>query len=254
MKINKQTITRCLCLILAGFCLSSCGADSDEAFTFSGPDKGGLRLQLPALDPSEPIVISKAADFTLIDPADFVIEIYKKGEDNYYKRFETFTDMQAEGTPLELPVGEYTVKAFSCDPDPVMDMPYFCGSTDLRIEAHSISQATVECRYESLGVEIILTDAFRNFFADIYQITVEQDTGISAVLIKHSPSRIYFTNDCLYLKVTIECTPKNGDASTARVYYFNREGEDPDFNGDGPFKGEYFMITIDTEKIVGKSL
>lgn len=245
----------CMGLLLTALYFSSCSSDHEEEFSFSGPDKGGLRLQMPNIDQTDPVVITKAADFTMLDPELFIIEIYRAGESQYYKRFETFIDMQEEGTPLELPVGDYTVKAFSCDPDPVMrGVPYFCGEADLRIETHAISQVTVECRYESLGVEIVLTDAFRSFFNDNYKITVEQDNGASAILTKNSFERIYFTSDCLYLKVTIECTPKNGEAYSPRVYYFNREGEDPAFGEDGPFKGEYFIITIDTDQVVGKSL
>lgn len=251
----KKTASLCLALLCMALCFSSCGTDQEEGFPFSGPNTGGLHLLLPAIDQSDPIVISKAADFSRLDPEQFVIEIYRAGESAYYKRFETFMQMQQEGTPLELPVGNYTVKAFTCDPEPVMrDIPYFYGEAELRIEPHAISQATIECRYESLGVEIVLTEAFRSFFSDDYQVTVEQENGSSATLTKESPDRIYFTQDCLYLKVTIACKPKNGEAYSPRVYYFNREGEDPVFGEDGPFKGEYFIITIDTDRAIGKSL
>jgi len=252
--MKTKTLYFCLGLLLASLCFSSCNSGEEE-FVFSGPDVGALKLQMPVIDQSNPIIITRSADFSKLDPANFVIEIYKKGEESYYKRFETFTDMQEEGTPLELPVGGYLVKAFSADQLPVFrDIPYLYGEAELQIESHGISQVEVECKYESLGVEIILTDDFFSFFQDSYMITVEQDQGTSAVVTQKSPERIYFTNDCQYLKVTVECTTQQNITYPPRVYYFNQDGEDPNFDGDGPFLGEYFMITVDTERVVGKSL
>ncbi|WP_280749387.1 DUF4493 domain-containing protein [Parabacteroides sp. PF5-9] len=243
-----------LILILTGFSLFSCSLGHEDNFSFSGSEMGGLNLQIPTVDDSDPIMITRSADFSILNAADFTIEIYKKGENSYYKRYETYTAMQQEGTPLELPVGDYTIKAFSYEQEPVLrDKPYFLGETDLQIEAHEISRVTVECKYESLGVEIALTDAFRHFFQDSYKITVLQDTGSSAIFTKENPKRIYFTNDCAYLKVIIECTTKENEVYPARTYYFNKEGQDPAFNGDGPFVGEYFIITVDTDKAVAQS-
>lgn len=254
MKTKMKALYFCISLLLTGFCFSSCSRD-EEDFRFSGSNVGALNLQIPAIDQSSPIIITRAADFTMLDPANFVIEIYKAEEESCYKRFETFTDMQEEGTPLELPVGGYVIKAFSCDPLSVeQGTPYFYGEAELQIEAHEISRVEVECKYESVGVEIVLTDAFLAFFKDTYTVSVEQDNGTSAIVTKENRERIYFTNDCLYLKVTVECTTRNDVTYPPRVYYFNRDGEDPNFDGDGPFRGEYFIITVDTDKVVGKSL
>lgn len=249
----KRTI-KALYLVCASLCLSSCGSEQDDDFRFSGPDRGGLILQMPVIDTADPVIISRAADFTRLDPADFIIEIYPAGESDYYVRYETYTDMQAAGT-LELPVGDYIVKAFSHDPAAVeQEAPYFYGEAALRIESYEISRIAIECRYASLGVEIVLTDAFLSFFRDDYQITVEQDTGVSASVTRSNPGRIYFSQACMYLKVTIECTTRQNETYPSRVYYFNREGEDPEFGEDGPFIGEYFILTIDTDNAAVRSL
>ncbi len=248
-----KTLYFYISLILLGFCLSSCDSEPEVGFQFSGSDMGAVNFQAPQINEDIPRIITKSADFTMLDPSLFIVEIYKKGETTYYKRFDTFEKLKEEGMPLELPVGEYIIKAFSYDSVAMLrDKPYFRGETALTIEAHEVSSASVECKYQSLGVEIVLSNAFLNFFHDTYTITVIQDTGHSATVSKDERQAIYFTQDCTYLKVTVECTTKDNEKYPTMVYYFNKDGDDPQFTNDGPHKGEYFIITLDTDKASGK--
>lgn len=114
---------------------------------------------------------------------------------------------------------------------------------------------TVECKYKSIGVEIQLTSNFLNEFMDNYTVTVQQDMdGASAAYTAANTDRIYFTNDCNYfLKVIIECTNKDNYPYNPRVYYFNKDAMDPQFDNDAPYRGEYFIITIDTDTATGFS-
>ncbi|MCD8263322.1 MAG: DUF4493 domain-containing protein [Tannerellaceae bacterium] len=116
-----------------------------------------------------------------------------------------------------------------------------------------MTAVSVECKYQSVGVEIQLTDVFLNNFHDTYTVTVQQDMeGASAVYSKSNSDRIYFTKDCNYfLKLTIECTNKNNYPLSnpyTYVYYLNKDAEDPLFNQDAPYKGEYFIVAIGTDQ------
>lgn len=233
----------------------SCSSSDTEEYTFSSPNVGALSIQTPLVNNEIPVLITKSANFDVLNPDNFIIEIYKQGESNYYKRYETFTQLKQEGTPLELPIGDYILKTFSCNPVAMLrDMPYFVGSKTFTIVAHEISTVSVECKYQSIGVEIVLTDKFKSFFKDTYKIVISTDSGLSAIYSKETPERVYLTENCNYIKVSVDCTTKDNEVYPTRAYYFNKDGIDPNFNGDGPFTGEYFIIKIDTDNASGKAM
>lgn len=243
-----------LSLLIWGCGITSCDSDHDPEPSFSREGVGRLFFQSVDLNEEIPRIITKGADFSMLDPTQFVVEIYKKNGE-LYKSFDTFQQLKEEGTPLELPVGYYTVKVFSYEPEPILrGKPYFSGENSFTIENHEVTQVTIECTYQSLGVEINMTDAFLAAFQQDYKVTVLQDNGESAIYSKEEPEVIYFTQDCLYLKVIVECTAKNGTEYSPRVYYLNNVGEDPEFGDDGPHTGEYFILTIDSDKISSKSM
>lgn len=242
-----------LSLLLLGCGVVSCDSESDEPeYPFSRNGVGALSFQKIELNEDIPWIITKAADFSMLDSALFIVELYKKGGE-LYKRFESYQQLIKEGTPLELPVGDYVAKVFSYDREPVLrGKPYFLGEKVFTIENHEVTQVAVECKYQGLGVEIKVTEAFSNAFD--YTIKVMQDHGESAIYSEEESDIIYFTQDCLYLKLVVECTTKEGLEYSPRVYYLNKDGEDPEFAGDGPHLGEYFIITVDSNQVTSKTM
>ncbi len=254
-----KTIKYYILILLIGVGITSCQSEKeDEGYLFTDPTAGALYLIAPDVNEDIPMIVTRSADFTMLDKKNFIIEIQGIGSSNSstFRRFETYTALEQEGMPLELPVGSYSVKAFSYDSVAVLrEQPYFFGETTLTIEAHEVSSVVVECKYKSLGVEFQLTDNFRKFFNDDYTITVQQDMdGASAIYSSNNTGRIYFTSNCDYfLKVIVEATSRDNEKHPVLTYYFNQNAEDPQFNGDAPHKGEYFIITVDSEIVTATS-
>lgn len=247
-------------ILLFGCGFISCSSEEDAGFKFSGDNAGALTIRGLTINGDIPWVITKAADFSMLDPSRFIIEIYKEGNTEPYKKYDTLEQLKQEGSALELPVGDYIIKAFSYVPKPVLrDKPYFVGESAFSIEEKEVTDVFVECKYQSLGVEIQLTEAFLSFFKDDYVVTVYQyqengSNDISAVFSKKNPEMIYFNQDCLYLKIVVDCTSKDNIKYPSFVYYLNKDGKDPEFGNDGPHRGEFFIFTIDSDKVVSKSM
>ncbi|MCD8263323.1 MAG: DUF4493 domain-containing protein [Tannerellaceae bacterium] len=124
-----NTIKYYLLILFIGVGLVACNSEQEEkGYQFTDPNMGALYISTPQLDENIPMIVTRSADFSMLDPKQFIIEIYQQGETSYYKRYDSFAALKQEGMPLELPVGTYTVRAFSYDSIPVLrEQPYFMG-------------------------------------------------------------------------------------------------------------------------------
>lgn len=256
----KTLYTSILLLLCA--CFYSCQTEVENEHTFTTPNIGGLNFQTFAVDTTDiPIIMTKAPDFGVLNKEDFIVRFYTHDGSEYTGGItnseidgsqstnkysgKTLRRLREMGMPLLFPIGEYTMKAFSYDSIAVLvDKPYFMGETTFTIEEHVVNDATVVCRYQSVGAEVRLSDDFLSFFKDNYKIIISNGLGSSQTFDKDNQSIFYFTENCDYLKVVVECETKDNLIYNPRTYYFNGKGEDPQFENDGPRRGQHFIIGI----------
>lgn len=260
-----------LCFI-SSILLFSCQNSSDEDVEFIEKNIGGLRLTSLDINTIDiPVVSTKAADFSMLDKEEFILKFYKEDGSEYTGGVEdanssgkpiipyngkTLKELKELGMPLLFPVGVYKVEAFSYKKDNVLvNKPYFWGETEFTIDEHQVRDVTIECKFRSIGIEVVLHNDFLNFFDDTYKVTVSNGLGSSFVFSKDNQNIHYFTEeDIPYLKVQVECRTKDNLVYPVRSYYFNKEGKEPEFNNDAPYLGEHFIITIGQKDIKVRSL
>lgn len=226
------------------------------------PNMGVLSLNTIEIETSDiPIITKSAPDFSILDKENFIIRLYNEDGSEYKGgttdanvdgtettipyNGKTLKELREIGMPLLFPVGNYTVKAFSYDSAAILvDKPYFMGENTFTIEEHMENDVLVTCHYASVGVEVRLSADFLSFFKDNYKIVVSNSLGDTQTYDKDTQSVFYFTRDCDYLKIVVQCESKDNLVYNPRSYYYNKDGNDPQFDGDGPYKGEHFIINI----------
>ena len=218
-----------------------------------------LSLLAAVLSKTEiPVIVMKGA-FGM-DANTFPIRIDQQGADGTYTKHTSFVSYSAmidSGMPLVLPVGDYQVVASSYDQAAaegrVSETPYFEGKQDFVIEEKTVTSVpSFTCTFESVGVEVRLSDQFKakleaeplNYS---YSVTV-YDGEVSWTFDpdKHTKPA-YYLDPCenLVLKVTVKL---DGLTYPERTYYVcNR-------NTDKVSIGEYYIITLDAGETETKSL
>ena len=114
-----------------------------------------------------PVIVMKGA-FGM-DANTFPIRIDQQGADGTYTKHTSFVSYSAmidSGMPLVLPVGDYQVVASSYDQAAaegrVSETPYFEGKQDFVIEEKTVTSVpSFTCTFESVGVEVRLSDQFK---------------------------------------------------------------------------------------------
>ena len=259
-------------LIISSVLLFSCQNTSEEEVSFTKKNVGGLRLTSLDINTIDiPVVSTKAADFSMLDKENFILKFYKEDGSEYTGGVEdvnssgkptisysgkTLKELKELGMPLLFPVGTYKVEAFSYKKENILEnKPYFWGEKDFTIDEHQVRDATIECKFKSIGVEIVLHNDFLYFFDDSYKITVSNGLGTEFTFDKGNQNIRYFTEeDIPYLKLQVECRTKDNLVYPVRSYYLNKDGKEPVFNGDSPYLGEHFIITIGEKDIKVRSL
>ncbi|RHJ94157.1 DUF4493 domain-containing protein [Parabacteroides bouchesdurhonensis] len=233
--------------LMAGLGITGCG-DSDNLKGGFAEGTGGLNLKEPSTEKEIdiPVIYTRSGNIAFdLQPETFPVSIYKKGSETSVKSFESFTALIDAGTPLVLPVGEYTVKASSFTPsEKVSEKPYFDGSTDFKIEEGDVLNTSVKCFFKSLGVELRLSDRFKELLAaqpENYDYTVTVSNELATwTFDKKEMKTGYFLDGCtrLIVKVVVKM---GGQTYPERTWYF-KNGE------NAPQIGEYYIITLDAGK------
>lgn len=236
--------------------------DIDENSSTSNiPDGMGVvyfNMKAPT-DIEIPTYMTRATHHFDLDPNTFYLAIYQKNAMTPYKEFNSYNALVDSGLPLQLPVGAYEALAssFKKGDTKVSKKPYFAGKTDLIIEDKRVSRADVICKYESMAVELRLSEKFQQLLKDsplAYAFEVDIYNGDGDIKwsffqrqkpeedIEKSLDTGYFLKGCeeqgkLQVKVRVRLNSSNL-WYPERTYYFSHEGA-------APKVGEYYVINLD---------
>lgn len=205
---------------------------------------GGLSLKNSTFTHITIPVITKSADFSDIKVDNFYVGILK-ADGTVAKEYDTFTELMNDGLPLILPHGSYSVisSSYKKGETKVSDAPYFVDQQDFVIEEKTTTNVELKCTFESLGVELVLSEQFKmklekepNNYG--YEVTVSN--GVASwdfSLDKMKPG--YFLDPCdeLVVKVRIRLGSSN-QWYPERTYRLKNDGVSPKL-------GEYYIIRLD---------
>lgn len=254
----KKTYILLLTVFL--FLLVACQKEENSRGNSFGEGSGAFRLEQPSIQSETeiPVIVTKGA-FGL-EPSTFSIRIDQQGTDGTYTKHTSFVSYSAmidSGMPLVLPVGDYQVVASSYDQTAVdgqvSETPYFEGKQDFVIEEKTVTSVpTFTCTFESVGVELRLSDQFKakleaeplNYS---YSVTVYDGEASWTFDPDEHTKPAYFLNDCenLVLKVTVKL---DNLTYPERTYYVCNS------NTAKVSIGEYYIITLDAGETETKGL
>ena len=227
--------------------LSACG---EERLPGEGFDTGtgGLRLEQPEMQSETDIPVIVTRSGFGLEPGSFPIRIEQKEGENSYTTYTTFVSYNAmldSGMPLVLPVGNYRVVATSYEASDagsgVSETPYFEGSQEFVIEEKTVTSVPkLLCTFESVGVELQLSEQFRNLLETQplnYKYTVSVQAGTTSWTFNQTNTApVYFLTGCEELVVKVSVT-LDGMPYPERTYRVANEGS--------VRTGEYYIITLD---------
>lgn len=244
--MKKQLLYTLFLPLFAVFTACSEGMDSDNSPYADG--MGGLRLANSASTNITIPVITKSADFSEINANEFNVRILDdKG--SVVKEFETFSTLVEAGFPLILPQGSY--RAIACSyklgDTKVSETPYFVDEQGFPIEEKKTSDVRLKCTYQSLGVELVLSNQFKALIEQSpndYSYKVTVSNGLADW--EFNPDKMtpgYFTDPCdeLIVKVTVRLGSSN-EWYPERTYRVVNDENNPN---TPPELGEYYIIRLD---------
>lgn len=238
---------------------SACQKDAgiDNGF---GEGSGAFRLEQPSVQSETeiPVIVTKGS-FGL-EPSAFSIQIDRQGVDGTYTKYTSFVSYSAmidSGMPLVLPVGDFQVVASSYDQTAaegrVSETPYFEGKQNFVIEEKTVTSVPAfTCTFESVGVELRLSDQFKaKLEAEPLNYSYSVAVYDGKVSWTFDPDKhtkpAYYLDACenLVLKVTVQL---DGLTYPERTYYVSNP------NTDKVSIGEYYIITLDAGETETQSL
>ena len=238
--------------ILYTLFLSLCialGACSDEVESPFAEGMGELRLT-PQMSTNTSIpVITKVPDFSSAVVEDLRIVVTNSADedvvDQTYTELLNDTDSTSPALPIALPLGTYTVKVCTnvSTSAGVVDVPYFEEIQEAVIEEKKVTNLTMKCTFECIGVELALSEQFKakleaepNNYA--YEVTVSNGEAVWT-FDKESMEAGYFLAACDELEVRVKVRlGSSNDWYPERVYRITNKGNAPQL-------GEYYIITLD---------
>lgn len=229
--------------------LSACQKDEEAIWKSDGA--GALRLELPAVQSESEIPVIQTKGTFGLDANDFLIQIDKRENAGTYTKhvgFKSYTEMIEAGMPLILPVGDYRVTASSYDKSTtekrVSEVPYFEEIQDFQIEEKTITSIpTLTCTFESIGVELRLSEQFKKKvelepqnYSYVVNVTSGETTWKFDPITNIKPAYLLDICDKLVVKVKVTL---DGKLYPERTYYVSN-----------PKTGkvsihEYYLITLD---------
>ena len=228
--------------------LTSCSEDADLNYSPYADGMGGLSLKNNTSTHITIPVITKSADFSDIEVDNFYVGILH-ADGSVAKEFETFTELVDAGLPLILPHGEYTAisSSFKKGEKKVSDAPYFVDQQDFVIEEKTTTNVVLKCTFESLGVELVLSEQFKKKLEEApnnYSYKVTVSNGIADwEFTPEQKNPGYFLDPCneLIVKVTVRLGSSN-QWYPERTYRVKNDRNNPETS---PKLGEYYIINLD---------
>lgn len=206
-------------------------------------DMGGLSMEAAVDYTTEIPVITKSADFSALDVEKFYIEI--QPEDGGEKLFnDTYTAFKNAGRPFLMNQGRYRIVVGSRREaeTTASSTPYFAYEGSFLIQEKTTTNLSVTCAYESLGVELILSEQLQakieerpNYYS--YTVSVSNGAGEWSFDNKENMEPGYFRQGCEELVVKVKAF-FDGREYPIRTYRIKN-------NGQAPQLGEYYIITLD---------
>ena len=259
--MKKKLLYALLLPVFAVF--TSCSEDAKLDNSPYAEGMGGLSLKNSTPTNITIPVITKSADFAYIKAGDFYVGILG-ADGSVVKEFDTFSSLvnSEEGLPLLLPHGEYSAisSSFKKGETKVSDAPYFVDQQNFIIEEKTTTNVELKCTFESLGVELELSEQFKKKLEEKpnnygYEVTVSNGVANWEFSIdKMEPG--YFLDPCdeLVVKVKVRLGSSN-QWYPERTYRIKNDLNNPETS---PKLGEYYVIRLDAgkeeEKVILKSL
>lgn len=248
--MKKTLLYTLLFPLFAAFTACSEATDADNPFAY--PDgMGGLRLENKTSTQITIPVITKSANFDDVEVDDFYLGILNKADGSVVKEFDTFSSLvnSEDGLPLILPHGEYTAisSSFKKGETKVSDAPYFVDQQDFVIEEKTTTNVELKCTFESLGVELVLSEQFKKKLEeapDNYGYKVTVSNGVADwEFTPEQKNPGYFLDPCneLIVKVTVRLGSSN-QWYPERTYRVKNDRNNPETS---PKLGEYYIINLD---------
>lgn len=243
----KKTILYTLFLpFFAAFTACSEGTDLENFLYADG--MGGLSLKNSTSTNITIPVITKSADFSDIEVDNFYVGILK-ADGSVAKEFDTFTGLVDAGLPLILPHGDYSVIAssYKLGDAKVSATPYFVDRQNFTIEEKTTTNVDLKCTFESLGVELALSEQFKaklEASPNNYSYEVTVSNGVADWTF--TPDKMdpgYFIDPCdeLVVKVRVRLGSSN-QWYPERTYRVKNDRKNPETS---PVLGEYYIIRLD---------
>ncbi len=247
--MKKYILHSCLSVLLLG--LSACAGEQGGDVTGFADGTGGLRLRAGYSDMTIP-VITRSADFSglEVDDLHIVITDNKDGSVKLNKVYGDLANEEEGGLPVILPLGEYTVKACTTTETSagITSIPYFMAeNSKVVVEEKQISNVSLTCTFEGIGVELELSDRFKQLMEEHpndYSYTVTVSNGVaSSEFTPENTAAVYFLDACeaLVVKVKVRLGSSN-KWYPERTYYVKNSTNTP---ATSPRLGEYYMIRLD---------
>lgn len=176
-------------------CLFSCQQDDMDSLN----GMGYLRLYVSESQ--------EANTRTAYNPEQLYVEVLDENK-KVVEKTDDYTEWK--GTILELPVGKYTIKAYSnaYDGERGFDKAYYYGSQTATVESGKEVSAKVTCKLANVKVSVRYDEAFLNAFEGreiaVEVGSVEANSGIAPLSFTTTEKRsAYFPETDLYAKISI---------------------------------------------------
>lgn len=235
-----KTINNISILLFSILSMLTVSCQKDEIGNQDVPENyGQLSLQSVGIDDEIQVVGTKAFG---MDVSTFKVELKSNPTVDHPLDttivFDSFAKMQ-EKDFIVLPVGEYTVKAYSRDKveGGVFDSPYFYGENKnvVVLEKKITTIPAITCTFQSAAVDIRIISSFLYYFKDNYQMKVVNGAGKECTYTKADEGKVIYFDDLdggLSLEYTVQAKDQNaaypvrtkellnmGNAAKAGDYY-----------------------------------
>ncbi len=249
-----KTLNNISLLLFSILSMLAVSCQKDEIGNNDVPENyGQLSLQTVGIDDEIKVVGTKSFG---MDASTFKVELKSNPtNDNPLDTtivFDSFAEMQKKAF-IVLPVGSYTVKAYSRDKmeGGIFDKPYFYGENKnvVILEKKITTIPTINCTFQSVAVDIKLTTTFNLLFENNYLMKVVNGKGKECSYTKENDGQIIYFDDVdggLKLEYTVQAKGQDAAYPTRTKELENK--------GNPPAPNDYYIVEFTGENPDTKAL
>ena len=175
-----------VCILFGIGIFTSCSSDTEELLTENGTGFVSLSIQADA-----GFQTTRAASEAYEDIDNYTVQILQDNKIVGDTCKWTYSEIPEE---IELPNGNYTLKAFYGADKAVSEIPYVVGTEDFEVKANA-QKITVTCEPTSAKVAVTFDEKMKEFFSD-YSVSIT-----TKALTKGQTWEKADSEDIYYLKV-----------------------------------------------------